>query len=324
LDRQLTEAIADDQVAQKEVARIKALPEPKSQQLLTKDLDEASNKIQVLEAEVDQNKASHDRLSQMSQKQSAANEAIDSFYGALSTCGTARLENLNVAISRLKSSLAPFGYFPDVGFVGLSESNAPPDANDATVILQVKTLLRYDGASLCNYLKANNIDANKVKQDSQRALTISLTQHNRAMQDQDQKLPRIKSLLQAWTDRKNALEKGLEQGSGTAQTIAGNLGWIIAAFCTFAIVIFLILMKFPDGSRMELIQSGQMIQFATVMVLLIIICVLGMSKFITDSTLGTLLGGISGYVLSQGVGRQERHAAQPATTRTSPPTPASP
>ena len=46
------------------------------------------------------------------------------------------------------------------------------------------------------------------------------------------------------------------------------------------------------------------------MVLLIIVCLLGMSKFITDSTLGTLLGGISGYVLSQGVGRQERHAAQ--------------
>ena len=45
------------------------------------------------------------------------------------------------------------------------------------------------------------------------------------------------------------------------------------------------------------------------MVLLIIICVLGISEILKENTLGTLLGGIGGYVLSQGVGRAARHEA---------------
>jgi hypothetical protein len=54
---------------------------------------------------------------------------------------------------------------------------------------------------------------------------------------------------------------------------------------------------------MELITSGQMIQFPTVMILLVIIVALAIPKTIGENTVSTLLGGIAGYVSSQGIGR---------------------
>jgi hypothetical protein len=37
---------------------------------------------------------------------------------------------------------------------------------------------------------------------------------------------------------------------------------------------------------------------------------LGLSGIIQETTLGTLLGGLGGYVLSQGVGRAAEHGAK--------------
>jgi hypothetical protein len=54
---------------------------------------------------------------------------------------------------------------------------------------------------------------------------------------------------------------------------------------------------------MEWVASGQVIQFVTVMVLLSVITALSLSNVLKENTLGTLLGGIAGYVLAQGVGR---------------------
>ena len=67
---------------------------------------------------------------------------------------------------------------------------------------------------------------------------------------------------------------------------------------------------FPEKAQMELIQSGQVIQFITVLLLLTVIMALGLSGFIKETTLGTLLGGLGGYVLSQGVGRAVEHGAK--------------
>lgn len=41
----------------------------------------------------------------------------------------------------------------------------------------------------------------------------------------------------------------------------------------------------------------------TVMILLSVIMALGLAGILKENTLGTLLGGIAGYVLAQGVGR---------------------
>ena len=66
---------------------------------------------------------------------------------------------------------------------------------------------------------------------------------------------------------------------------------------------------FPNNVMLEWVESGQVIQFVTVMILLSVIMALGLAGVIEENTLGTLLGGIGGYVLSQGVGRSAARAA---------------
>ena len=61
---------------------------------------------------------------------------------------------------------------------------------------------------------------------------------------------------------------------------------------------------------MEWVASGQVIQFVTVMILLSVIMALGLAGLILENTLGALLGGIGGYILSQGVGRSVARRTQ--------------
>ena len=61
--------------------------------------------------------------------------------------------------------------------------------------------------------------------------------------------------------------------------------------------------QFTTEIQHEWVASGQAIQFVTVMILLSSVMALGLAKVIQENTLGTLLGGIAGYVLAQGVGR---------------------
>ena len=46
------------------------------------------------------------------------------------------------------------------------------------------------------------------------------------------------------------------------------------------------------------------------MILLSVIMALGLANILKENTLGTLLGGIAGYVLSQGVGRAAAQAVK--------------
>src|SRR5207249_3035942 len=69
----------------------------------------------------------------------------------------------------------------------------------------------------------------------------------------------------------------------------------------------------PD-IQAEWVRSGQVIQFVTVMILLTVIMALGLAGILKENTLGTLLGGIGGYVLSQGVGKAVGAAVQRGLT----------
>jgi hypothetical protein len=116
-------------------------------------------------------------------------------------------------------------------------------------------------------------------------------------------MPLIPQIVDEWNRYKKVLESAEEDSASTAGRVADQLGWIIFIFCGFAIFIFLAVRAFSDTIQYELVVSGQVIQFATVIVILVVLCILGMSGKISENTLGTLLGGVGGYVLSQGVGR---------------------
>ena len=270
--------------------------------MLSKSLDEAKAFVELFQGQIDQVNASRERDSLLTKGKQDAVKAVASLPQVLRSCDPS--SQLNEAIAKVKAALTPYL----TGLTGMSDGGiiAAEESPQTRAVL----MMMMDPKGLCEYTAKHGITPEQVKATYESAIDAAINEQKRAMQESDKNLQRVKALHDAWQDRVVAIETKLEKPSNTAQEIAGNLGWIIAVFCVFALAVFAILRWFPEKPQMELISSGQMIQFATVMVLLIVICVLGMSKFITDSTLGTLLGGIGGYVLSQGIGRAERHATQ--------------
>lgn len=91
--------------------------------------------------------------------------------------------------------------------------------------------------------------------------------------------------------------------------LARNLLWIIGLIGVLSISVIAAVRFFDQGVQQEWIGSGQVVQFVTVMVLLSTVLVLGLSEVLHENTLGTILGGVGGYVLSQGIGRAAAHNA---------------
>ena len=109
-------------------------------------------------------------------------------------------------------------------------------------------------------------------------------------------------IADAYQDRYRKLQKASSRTS-EATVLRITLLVIVVGVCLFAWLIFRGVAIFPEKLQSELVVSGQLIQFPTVMILLVVVVVLGLSNILDDKTLGTLLGGIAGYVLSQGIGR---------------------
>jgi len=77
----------------------------------------------------------------------------------------------------------------------------------------------------------------------------------------------------------------------------------------FGVAAIFLVRFFPEAVQVEWVVSGQVIQLLTVVTLLLIILCLALTSIIKEETIGTLLGGIGGYVLSQGIGRAAGRAA---------------
>lgn len=130
-----------------------------------------------------------------------------------------------------------------------------------------------------------------------------------------EKLENIPDVIEIYRLRSEALKAELElararAGRATATSIAENLWAMVLVLGAIAITILAIVRLFPEKTQLELVQSGQVIQFITVLLLVTVIMSLGLSNLISENTLGTLLGGLAGYVLSQGVGRAATHKAK--------------
>lgn len=107
-------------------------------------------------------------------------------------------------------------------------------------------------------------------------------------------------------------DRKLDEAAQTANTkmsLQANLYVMILIIGLLSIATIGIVRWFPRDVMKEWVESGQVIQFVTVMILLSVIMALGLAGLLTENTLGTLLGGIGGYVLSQGIGRSAARAA---------------
>jgi hypothetical protein len=119
----------------------------------------------------------------------------------------------------------------------------------------------------------------------------------------DQAMKQLAGEIVAQLQRRRAeVENRLKDVAGQ-QSVKQKLPSVIALIGGLSILVLLVVRFFPPDLQAEWINSGQVIQFVTVMVLLSVIMALGLAGIITENTLGTLLGGIAGYILSQGVGR---------------------
>ena len=111
------------------------------------------------------------------------------------------------------------------------------------------------------------------------------------------------SQLQAtWDSRLKKLNDALTQQK-QAYDILKALPWIVILLCIFSTAVLFAVRFFSREIQLELVSSGQVIQFPTVMALLVVVVALGLPGILKENTLAALLGGIGGYVLSQGVGR---------------------
>ncbi|NOT87454.1 MAG: hypothetical protein HOP03_04645 [Lysobacter sp.] len=112
-------------------------------------------------------------------------------------------------------------------------------------------------------------------------------------------LQKVIELLQT---RKADVQQLLNEKT-SQQQLSGSLWIVISVIGLFSIGAILCVKLFSENIQMEWVTSGQVIQFVTVMILLSVIMALGLAGILKETTLGTLLGGIGGYVLAQGVGR---------------------
>ncbi len=109
-------------------------------------------------------------------------------------------------------------------------------------------------------------------------------------------------VLEAVRKATSAIQEKLNTPS-SQQQLTNYLWALILIIGLLSLASVLSVKYFSEEIQKEWVNSGQVIQFVTVMLLLSVILVLGLAGILKEETLGTLLGGVGGYVLSQGVGR---------------------
>ncbi len=119
----------------------------------------------------------------------------------------------------------------------------------------------------------------------------------------------LSTFIEELQKRRSALLEHVS--AATAQTKVGDDLWILIGIIGLLSVGTIVAVRaFPADIQAQWVGSGQVIQFVTVMILLTVIMALGLAGILKENTLGTLLGGIGGYVLSQGVGKAAAEAVK--------------
>jgi hypothetical protein len=90
--------------------------------------------------------------------------------------------------------------------------------------------------------------------------------------------------------------------------VAAIMPWILVIIFTLGMAMMFGVRLFSPAIQSELVGSGQLVQFVTILILFGALLALGLADKLQEQTLGTLLGGLAGYVLSQGIGQRVRQS----------------
>jgi hypothetical protein len=115
--------------------------------------------------------------------------------------------------------------------------------------------------------------------------------------------PALEQQLAALGERRDEVVREMTDDLA-GNSVANNIPWLMLIIFGVGGVTLAGVKIFSEDVQRELIASGQIVQFVTILILLGVILALGLAQRLAAETLGTLLGGLAGYVLSQGVGRQ--------------------
>lgn len=167
-----------------------------------------------------------------------------------------------------------------------------------------------DLKELCNpqpklgFLSDDQIRQAFEQMDGQRARWVQAAQ---AEIDNARKLKDARSKLRA---RLEAQLTELKSSADKTVNFVSDLKWLVMILGVLSVMVMFIIRTFERDVQTEWVASGQVIQFMTVLIILITILALGITGVLKENTLGTLLGGIGGYVLSQGIGRAAARTAE--------------
>lgn len=152
----------------------------------------------------------------------------------------------------------------------------------------------------CPVVKALMADDMKNKQfEKFRSDALGIISQESSIQKQ--LVSSLEELLNGLIGKRKELYDSL--GNSPAQKISANLPTILGIFAAACVLAILVIRLFSEDIQMEWVASGQVIQFITVMIILSVVTALALSDILKENTIGTLLGGLAGYVLAQGVGR---------------------
>jgi predicted anti-sigma-YlaC factor YlaD len=93
-------------------------------------------------------------------------------------------------------------------------------------------------------------------------------------------------------------KKKILESAVSSQSVVSQLWLLILEIGGLSVLIMWIVGLQPKAIQRDWTKDGRVIQFMTVAVLLISILGLGLASILKENTLGTLLGGIAGYVLA--------------------------
>lgn len=167
-----------------------------------------------------------------------------------------------------------------------------------------------DLKELCNaqpklgFLSDDQIRQAFEQMDAQRARWVQAAQAeiDNARRLKDARLKLRARLDAQLTELKTSIDKTV--------TFVTDLKWLVMILGMLSVMVMFIIRTFEPEVQTEWVASGQVIQFMTVLIILITILALGITGVLKENTLGTLLGGIGGYVLSQGIGRAAARTAE--------------
>jgi hypothetical protein len=193
-----------------------------------------------------------------------------------------------------------------------------PERDAANAVADLRTALRQLLAS--DAIKA--VDVQKFREQMlndeklkayDAAIDLSAKLRAQTSKNYDDMAGKTETLVRVYGDRLNKLSEALagqtKNQAKVVNALVEKLPMILGILCALFAVIILLVRFFPDATQIEWVGSGQVIQLLTVVTLLLIILCLAVTDILKENIIGTLLGGIGGYVLSQGIGRAAARAA---------------